>query len=174
MPDGSVAEDVNITENPEESQDLFEHYRLVADKGQGLMRIDKFLMSRIENASRNKIQQAIRAGNIQVNDTEVKSSYKVKPLDTITVVLSHPPREEVIIPEDIPLEIPYEDEDLLLVNKPAGMVVHPAYANFEGTLVHALAWHLQKVSADRSEGRLPLLVHRIDKDTSGIMLVAKN
>jgi len=161
-------------ESQEEGQDLYEHYRFNADKGQGLLRIDKFLMVRIENASRNKIQQAAHAGNILVNGAPVKPNYKVKPQDVISVVLSYPPREIEIIPENIPVEILYEDGDILVVNKHAGMVVHPAYGNYTGTLVNALAWHLQQVSPDRKEGYTPFLVHRIDKDTSGVMLVAKN
>jgi len=158
----------------EGSQDLYEHFRIVADKGQGLLRIDKFLMTRIENATRNKIQQAAHAGNILVNDNPVKPNYKVKPLDVISVVLSYPPREIEILAENIPLEILYEDKDLLVVNKRAGMVVHPAYGNFTGTLVNALAYYLQEVSPDKEPGRMPFLVHRIDKDTSGVMLAAKN
>lgn len=161
-------------ETQEEGQDLYEHHRFTADKGQGLLRIDKFLMVRIENASRNKIQQAAHAGNILVNGSPVKPNYKVKPLDVISVVLSYPPREIEIIAEDIPLDILFEDEDIIVLNKSAGLVVHPAYGNYTGTLVNALAWHLQHVSPDKQEGRLPFLVHRIDKDTSGVMLVAKN
>lgn len=158
----------------EESQDLFEHYRFVADKGQGLLRIDKFLMARIENATRNKIQQAAHAGNILVNGLPVKPNYRVKPLDVISIVLSHPPREIEIIAENIPVEILYEDSDLLVINKQAGMVVHPAYGNYTGTLVNALAFHLQEISPDKEPGRTPFLVHRIDKDTSGVMIAAKN
>ena len=119
----------------EENQDLYEHYRFVADRGQGLLRIDKFLMTRIENATRNKVQQAAHAGNILVNGLPVKPNYRVKPLDVISVVLSYPSREIEIIAENIPLEILYEDDDLLVVNKAAGMVVHPAYGNYSGTLV---------------------------------------
>jgi 23S rRNA pseudouridine1911/1915/1917 synthase len=163
-----------FTEEQEESQELFEHYRFQADPGQAALRIDKFLMTRIENASRNKIQQAARAGNIRVNDQEVKSNYKVKPGDVITILLEHPPRDTEIHPENIPLDILYEDTDLLIVDKVAGMVVHPAYSNYTGTLVNALAWHLQHASPDREPDRLPYLVHRIDKNTSGILLVAKN
>lgn len=158
----------------EENQDLYEHYRIVADKGQGLLRIDKFLMVRIENATRNKIQQAAHAGNILVNGLPVKPNYRVKPMDVISIVLSQPPREIEIIAENIPLEILYEDRDLIMVNKRAGMVVHPAYGNYTGTLVNALAYHLQEVSPDREPGRTPFLVHRIDKDTSGVMIAAKN
>lgn len=158
----------------EESQDLYEHFRLVADKGQGLLRIDKFLMTRIENATRNKIQQAAHAGNILVNGSPVKPNYRVKPQDVISVVLSYPSREIEIIAENIPVEIIYEDDDLLVVNKQAGMVVHPAYGNYTGTLVNALAYHLQEISPDKEPGRAPFLVHRIDKDTSGVMIAAKN
>ncbi len=158
----------------EESQDLFEHHRIVADPGQGLLRIDKFLMARIENASRNKIQQASHAGNILVNRHPVKPNYRVKPGDVISVVLSYPPREIEIIAQDIPLSVLYEDNDLIIINKKAGMVVHPAYGNYTGTLVNALAYHLREHSPDREPERLPFLVHRIDKDTSGVMIAAKN
>jgi len=160
-----------LEEFNEQEQDLFEHYRFVADPGQGPLRIDKFLMSKIQNASRNKIQQAAAAGSILVNDKAVKQNYKVRPADVITIVLAQPPRETEIIPEDIPVEIVYEDDDIMLVNKKAGMVVHPAYANFTGTLVNALTFYLRKQSGN--EEAQPYLVHRIDKDTSGIMLVAK-
>ena len=156
----------------EQEQDLYEHYRFVADPGQHPLRIDKFLMTRIENASRNKIQQAAAAGSILVNDKAVKQNYKVKPGDVITIVLTDPPRDTEIIPEDIPLDIVYEDDNIMVINKPAGMVVHPAYANYTGTLVNALAFYLRSQSGD--EEALPYLVHRIDKDTSGIMLVAKD
>jgi 23S rRNA pseudouridine1911/1915/1917 synthase len=162
------------TEFLEESQDLYEHHRIVADPGQGLLRIDKFLMARIENASRNKIQQASHAGNILVNQHPVKPNYRVKPGDVISVVLSYPPRDIEIIAQDIPLTVLYEDADLIIINKRAGMVVHPAYGNYTGTLVNALAFHLQERSPDREPGRLPFLVHRIDKDTSGVMIAAKN
>ncbi len=167
----------DLNENPDlsdEREELFEHFHFVADKGQGLLRIDKFLMVRIENASRNKIQQAARAGNILVNEEAVKPNYKVKPGDVISIVMTHPPREIEIIPQEIPLRILYEDQDIIIVNKAAGMVVHPAYGNYTGTLVNALAWHLQNVSPDKAPGRTPFLVHRIDKDTSGILIVAKN
>jgi len=155
----------------DQEQDLFEHYRFVADPGQGPLRIDKYLMGKIQNASRNKIQQAAAAGSILVNDKTVKQNYKVRPGDVITIVLTEPPRDTEIIPEDISLDIVFEDEHILLVNKAAGMVVHPAYANFTGTLVNALTYYLREQSGD--EDAQPYLVHRIDKDTSGIMLVAK-
>ena len=160
-----------IEEFSEQEQDLFEHYRFVADPRQGPLRIDKFLMGRIENASRNKIQQAAAAGSILVNDKAVKQNYKVKPGDVISILLTEPPRDTEIIPEDIPVDIVFEDEHIMLINKKAGMVVHPAYANFTGTLVNALTYYLRQTSGN--DDAQPYLVHRIDKDTSGIMLVAK-
>jgi len=160
-----------IEEFNDQEKDLFEHYRFIADPGQSPLRIDKFLMGRIENASRNKIQQAATAGSILVNDKAVKQNYKVRPGDVITILLTEPQRDTEIIPEDIPIDIVFEDEHIMLVNKKAGMVVHPAYANFTGTLVNALTYYLrQKSGNDEAQ---PYLVHRIDKDTSGIMLVAK-
>jgi len=155
----------------EEENDLYEHHRLVVDKGQGLLRIDKFLMGRLENVTRNRIQNAAHAGNILVNGKNIKPNYKVKPGDVITIVLAQPPREFELIPENIPFNLVYEDTDVLLVNKDAGMVVHPAYANFTGTLVNALLYYFQN---KQNENAYPFLVHRIDKDTSGILLVAKN
>jgi 23S rRNA pseudouridine1911/1915/1917 synthase len=156
----------------DQEKDLFEHYRFVADPGQSQLRIDKFLMMRIENASRNKIQQAAAAGSILVNDKAVKQNYKVKPGDVISIVLSEPPRDTEIIAENIPVDIVYEDDHIMLINKAAGMVVHPAYANFTGTLVNALTYYLREQSGNKEAQ--PYLVHRIDKDTSGIMLIAKN
>ncbi|MEJ8758583.1 RluA family pseudouridine synthase [Pontibacter sp. H259] len=157
----------------EDSDELYEHHRIVVDKGQALLRVDKFLMDRLANVTRNKLQAAIRAESVQVNDKPVKVSYKVKPLDVITITLAEPPRETDIVPENIPLEIVYEDEELLLVNKAAGMVVHPAYNNWTGTLVNALTYYLQNLPTSRNgEGR-PGLVHRIDKDTSGLLVIAK-
>lgn len=157
-----------------EEQDLYEHLRIVVDKGQSLLRIDKFLMNRIENASRNRIQHAIEAGSVLVNDELVKASYKIKPLDIISVVLPHPPRDTEVYPENIPLDIVYEDDDVILVNKSAGMVVHPGFNNFTGTLVNALVYHVQQLpQLPGNEGR-PGLVHRIDKDTSGLLLISKN
>jgi len=157
----------------EEQSDLYEHFRFIADKKQNPIRLDMFVMVRIENASRNKIQNSAKAGNILVNNKVAKSNYKVKPGDVISVVMTHPPRDTEIIPENIPLEILYEDEDVIVINKEAGMVVHPAYANFQGTLVNALTYYFQGISS-RGSGAIPALVHRIDKDTSGILLVAKN
>jgi 23S rRNA pseudouridine1911/1915/1917 synthase len=157
----------------EDSDELYEHHRIVVDKGQALLRIDKFLMDRLANVTRNKLQEAIRAESVQVNDKPVKVSYKVKPLDVITITLAEPPRDTDIVPENIPLDIVYEDEELLLVNKTAGMVVHPAYNNWTGTLVNALTYYLQNLPTSRNgEGR-PGLVHRIDKDTSGLLVIAK-
>jgi 23S rRNA pseudouridine1911/1915/1917 synthase len=154
--------------------ELYEHFRFTVDKGQSPVRIDKFLSSRIENVSRTKIQYASDAGNILVNDIAVRSSYKIKPNDVISVVLTFPPRDEEIIPENIPLDIIYEDDDLVVINKVSGMVVHPAYANFTGTLVNALYWRYKDLPLFKSGDMRPGLVHRIDKNTSGIMVVAKN
>jgi len=155
----------------EEESELFEHHRFIVDLGQNLLRIDKFLFNRIESVSRSKIQSAADAGNILVNSKSVKSSYKVKPSDIVSIVMSHPPREIEILPEDIPLNIAYEDDDILVVNKAAGMVVHPGFGNYTGTLLNALAFHFEK--SGNSEIK-PYLVHRIDKDTTGVLLVAKN
>lgn len=157
-----------------EEQDLFEHLRIVVDKGQSLLRIDKFLMHRVENASRNRIQTAIEADNVLVNDKPVKSSYKVKPQDVISVVLPHPPRDTEVYPENIPLDIVYEDDDVLVVNKPAGLVVHPGYNNYTGTLVNGLVYHFQQLPTLPGNDGRPGLVHRIDKDTSGLLLISKN
>jgi 23S rRNA pseudouridine1911/1915/1917 synthase len=158
----------------EDKQELFEHYRIEVDKGQGLLRIDKYLMHRIENASRSKIQAAAEAGCILVNGKPVKSSYRIKPEDLISVVLPDPPRDTTVYPEDIPLDIPYEDDDLLIVNKAAGMVVHPGFNNYTGTLVNALVHHFSCLPVSRNGEQRPGLVHRIDKDTSGLIVISKN
>ena len=158
----------------EDEQDLFEHFNIVVDKGQSLLRIDKFLMHRIENASRNRIQNAIDAGNVLVNKQHIKASYKVKPLDEISIVYAQPPRDTEVYPEDIPIDIVYEDDDLLVVNKPAGMVVHPGFNNYTGTLVNALAFHFEQLPTLPGNDGRPGLVHRIDKDTSGLLLISKN
>ncbi|WP_089321292.1 RluA family pseudouridine synthase [Pontibacter ummariensis] len=164
---------IETDNSTEDSDELYEHYRIVVDGGQALLRLDKFLMDRLPNVTRNKLQGAIRSESVQVNQKPVKVSYKVKPKDVITVTLAEPPRETDIVPENIPLDIVYEDEELLLVNKPAGMVVHPAYNNWNGTLVNALTYYLQNLPTTRNgEGR-PGLVHRIDKDTSGLLVIAK-
>ncbi|MDR0506632.1 MAG: RluA family pseudouridine synthase [Dysgonamonadaceae bacterium] len=158
----------------DQEDELFEHFRFVADKGQSLLRVDKFLIDRIENISRNRIQMAADAGYVLANGTPVKSSYKVKPQDIITVVMDSPRRELEILPENIPLNIVYEDSDVMVVNKPAGLVVHPGHGNYSGTLVNALAWYFKdNPDYDSSDPRLGL-VHRIDKDTSGLLLIAKN
>ena len=191
----------DLTENGEE-QELFEHFRIVADKGQMLLRIDKFLMDRIRNATRTKIQQAAEQGHILVNDKPVKSNYKVKPHDVIVVMFSHPPREIELVPQDIPLDIVYEDDSIIIINKAPGMVVHPGFGNYKDTLVNALVYHFQNLPVSRSGATLqkelkdgqanepaslnknnqplthlpvlrPGLVHRIDKNTSGIMVIAK-
>ncbi len=164
-------EDQQPLENDE--QDLYEHHRFVVDRGQGLLRIDKYLHSRVENISRNKIQNTARAGNILVNDIAVKSNYKVKPGDVISVVMAHPPREIELLPENIPLDIVYEDDHIIVVNKEAGMVVHPGYGNYTGTLVNALVYHFGNLPRQNDEDIKPGLVHRIDKNTSGLLLVAK-
>lgn len=169
-PLGEEHDSPELLEDESSESDLYEHHRIIADKGQGLLRIDKFLMSRIENASRNKIQQAARAGNILVNDKPVKPNYRIKPLDVVSVVMTHPPRITELIPQQIPINILYEDDHLLVVNKVAGMVVHPGHGNWDGTLVNALLWHFRHSGHHEMN---PLLVHRIDKDTSGILLVAK-
>ncbi len=161
-------------EQEEGEQDLFEHLNIVVDKGQSLLRIDKFLMLRVVNASRNRIQNTIDAGNVLVNKQVIKASYKVKPDDEISIVFAHPPRDTEVYPENIPIDIVYEDDDLLVVNKPAGMVVHPGFNNYSGTLVNALAYHFEQLpTMPGNEGR-PGLVHRIDKDTSGLLLISKN
>lgn len=152
---------------------MYEHFRFVADKGQQLLRVDKFLVSRLEKSSRNRIQQAAEAGCVLVNGKAVKSNYRVKPFDLVQIVMDRPRYELEIIPEDIPLDIVYEDDSLLVVNKPAGLVVHPGHGNYSGTLVNALAFHFRdNPDYDVSDPRLGL-VHRIDKDTSGLLVVAK-
>ena len=157
----------------DEGDDLFEHHRIVADPNQGPLRIDKFLMDKLSNVTRSRIQAGIKDGFVKVNDQDVKPNYKVRPEDVITVSLPEPPRDTEVIPEDIPLNIVYEDDDLMVVNKPAGMVVHPAYNNWSGTLVNALTWHFKNLpEMAGNEGR-PGLVHRIDKDTSGLLVIAK-
>lgn len=156
-----------------EDGDLYEHYRIQVDNGQSLLRIDRFLMDRIPNATRNKLQHAIDNEAVKVNDKVVKASYKVKPADIITISLPEPPRDTDVVPENIPLNIVYEDAELLVINKPAGMVVHPAYNNWTGTVVNALAYHFQHLpTSQNGEGR-PGLIHRIDKDTSGLLVIAK-
>lgn len=154
-------------------QELFEHYRFVVDKGQGMIRIDKYLVNIMAGISRNRIQEAAEAGNIRVYDKPVKSNYRVKPGDVISIVLAYPPSEFVIVPQDIPLNIVHEDDDIILVNKQPGLVVHPGFGNYDGTLLNAIAYHLKdNKDFDPNDSRLGL-VHRIDKDTSGLLLIAK-
>ncbi|MGJ1387552.1 RluA family pseudouridine synthase [Sphingobacterium spiritivorum] len=167
-----MAEDLALQEQDE--QELFEHLRIEVDKGQALLRIDKFLMNRVENASRNKIQNAIDAGSVLVNDSVIKSSYKVKPFDIISVVLPDPPRDTEVYPEDIPLDIMFEDDEVMVVNKVAGMVVHPGFNNYTGTLVNALTHHFNQLPTMPGNAGRPGLVHRIDKDTSGLLVIAKS
>lgn len=152
--------------------DLFEHFNFVVDKGQQLLRIDKYLLLKISNASRSKIQVGIEAGSVKVNHLQIKSNYRVKPFDQISVSFSHPPRDTEVYPENIPVDIIYEDDDIILVNKEPGMVVHPAHGNWSGTLVNALLYHCQQLPGQKSIR--PGLVHRIDKDTSGLLVVAKS
>jgi len=168
--DFSVADEAIEDEN----SGLYEHFNIVADKGQEPLRIDKFLLIHRQNSSRNKISQTCRAGNVTVNGTPVKQNYRVKPGDIISVLLAHPPRENVIIPQDIPINIVYEDDDLVVVDKDAGMVVHPGFGNWDGTLVNALAFHFAKDPKYNSDLDRVGLVHRIDKDTSGLLVIAKN
>lgn len=156
-----------------DGDELYEHHRIVVDRGQELLRIDKFLLSRLRNTSRNKVQEAIRALAVEVNGAAVKPNYRVKPQDLITVTLPEPPREGRVVPEAMELDIRYEDAELLLVNKPAGLVVHPAYGHWQGTLVNGLAHHLANLPTGRNGEIRPGLVHRIDKDTSGLLVIGK-
>ncbi|MEW6468170.1 MAG: RluA family pseudouridine synthase [Bacteroidota bacterium] len=175
-----MSEDLDAadTGSPEDEQELYEHHRITIDKGQVPLRVDKFLTNRIENATRTKIQYAAEAGCIHVNGKPVKSNYKVKPGDVLTILMPHPPREIELIPQDLPIEILYEDDDIIIINKKAGMVVHPGYGNYTGTLMNALVHHFQNLpvsKTQRVEAELrPGLVHRIDKNTSGIIVIAKN
>ncbi len=160
-------------DNPQESvtEGLHEHFSFTADKGQEPLRVDKYLMNRIENATRNKIQQAAKAGSIFVNDVAVKSNYKVKGGDVVRVLFTHPPYEHLLVAEDLPLDIVYEDESVIVVNKQAGMVVHPGHGNYSSTLINGLMYHFENLPKNQQER--PGLVHRIDKDTSGLLVVAK-
>jgi 23S rRNA pseudouridine1911/1915/1917 synthase len=164
----------NHSPNTDEEEEFYEHHRIVADRGQTLMRIDHYLKHHLSNVTRTKLQNAIETESVKVNDKPVKSSYKIKPLDVITIALAHPPRETDIIPENIPLTIIYEDEEVLVLNKPAGMVVHPAYGNWTGTVVNALVYHFQHLPTGRNGEARPGLIHRIDKDTSGLLVIAKS
>jgi len=190
--------DLDSIDSADADQEMYEHYRIVVEKGQFLLRIDKFLMNRTPNATRTKIQQSAENGNVLVNDKPVKSNYKVKPFDVITVVFPHAPREIELKPQNIPITIVYEDDDIIVINKNPGMVVHPGYGNYSGTLVNALVYHFQNLPINQSGATQikskpptknksvkksveehsptlrPGLVHRLDKNTSGIMVVAKS
>ena len=163
-------------ENPDEQDELYERWKITVDKGQEPLRLDKFLVSRIEHATRNKVQQAIQNGRVLVNSKTIQSNYKVKPLDEIIVYTDHEAHSEEIIPENIQLNIVFEDNDIMIINKPAGMVVHPGSGNFTGTLINGVAWHLREKNPAVSENNLSRfgLVHRIDKNTTGLLVLAKN
>jgi 23S rRNA pseudouridine1911/1915/1917 synthase len=158
----------------EEEVELFEHFSFNVDKGQSPIRIDKFLTDRIANATRNKVQNTIDSGNVLVNGKPIKSNYKIKPLDEIKVLLEKPPRDTEVIPEKLPLDIIYEDDYLMVVNKPPGMVVHPAHGNWTGTLVNGLVYYFNQLPTLPGNTGRPGLVHRIDKDTSGLLVIAKS
>ena len=170
-------EDIELLEgkhdDSEEHDGLYEHLNIIVDKSQEPLRIDKFLLIFRQNSSRNKISQTCRAGNVVVNGMPIKQNYRVKPGDKISVLFAHPPRENVIVPQDIPISIVYEDEDVLVIDKEAGMVVHPGFGNWDGTLVNAVAYHFEKNGLKTDLDRVGL-VHRIDKDTSGLLVIAKN
>lgn len=183
----NAAEFDETGEDQDDDQEMFEHLKLTVDKGQQLLRVDKYLKSKTQNATRSKIQESAENGNILVNNKPVKSNYKVKPFDEISVVFAYPPREKELVAEDLPITIVYEDDDLVIVNKQPGMVVHPAHGHHSGTLVNALVYHFQNLPVSKTGGTLakkkvdaektslrPGLVHRLDKNTSGIMVVAKS
>jgi len=162
-----------ILDDEQEESQTFEHHRFKADPGQSLLRLDRFLVDRLQNSSRNKIQAAIDAGNVLVNGKPRKSNYKVKPGDEVSIEMDYPKREIELIPEDIPIEVVYEDESLIVVNKPAGMVVHPSYGHYTGTLLNALVYRFKHLPMFEGGNERPGLVHRIDKDTSGLLVIAK-
>ncbi|MDB4643407.1 RluA family pseudouridine synthase [Flavobacteriaceae bacterium] len=164
-------ENDNLEPEFQEEQVLHEHFSFTADPGQEPLRVDKYLMNRVENATRNKIQNAAKEGSIFVNDVVVRSSYKVKGGDTVRVLFGHPPYENLLVAEDLPLDVVYEDDSLIIVNKAAGMVVHPGHGNYSGTLINALMFHFDNLP--QNDQQRPGLVHRIDKDTSGLLVVAK-
>lgn len=166
-----MIEESDSTDPLDEQDDLHEHFRFVADKGQQPLRVDKFLMNRIEHATRNKIQKAAKEGHIYVNDQSVKSNYKVKGNDVVRVLFAHPPHEFLLVPQEIELNIVYEDDAVVVVNKPAGMVVHPGHGNYKDTLINGLIFHFEHLP--ENQNNRPGLVHRIDKDTSGLLVVAK-
>ncbi|MDH5603515.1 MAG: RluA family pseudouridine synthase [Cyclobacteriaceae bacterium] len=156
-----------------DEEELYEHHRIAVDPGQSALRIDKFLIDKLPNVTRNKIQNGVKDGFVTVNDHSVKPNYKVRPGDIVVIALPEPPRDEDVQPEDIPLNIVFEDDHILVVNKPAGMVVHPAYQNWTGTLVNALVYHFNHLPEMKGNKGRPGLVHRIDKDTSGLLVIAK-
>ena len=170
--ENEIFDEFDETEETEDGA-LFEHYNIVVDPGQTLLRIDKFLSNRLMNATRSRLQMAADEGKILVNKISVKSSYKVKPGDEISIVMDYPRRELKIIPENIPLNIIYEDDSVIVINKPAGLVVHPGHGNYSGTLVNALAWHFKELPLFNSDDPRPGLIHRIDKNTSGLLVIAK-
>lgn len=170
LPDDMTLDDL---EPSADQVQLYEHFRVTVDKGQDMVRVDKYLYDKLTNVSRNRIQKAAEAGYILANEKSVKSNYRVKPHDVITVMLDRPYYDNEVIPEDIPLNIVYEDDALMVVNKPAGMVVHPAHGNYSGTLINGVAWHMKDVpNWDMNDAHVGL-VHRIDKDTSGLLVIAK-
>ena len=173
MSEANIDEILENETTEEEGGELYEHIRIVVDKGQTLERIDTFLTNHIQNISRNRVQNAAKAGNILVNEKAVKQNYKVKPNDIISIVFSYPPRETDIKPQQIPLKIVYEDDDVIVINKQAGLVVHPGHGNFDSTLLNGLAFHFEQTHQN-VENKFGYLVHRIDKDTTGLLLVAKN
>jgi len=162
-----------MQEELEENEELFEVFKVTADPGQKPLRVDKFLLDRLENTSRNKIQEAAKEGNILVNEKPVKSNYKVKPSDVIQMVVREEPKVLELIPQDIPIEVIYEDDDLIIINKEAGLVVHPGYGNYKGTLINALIYHFGNLPSTPELNHRPGLVHRIDKNTSGLLVIAK-
>ena len=166
-----MTNDIDSVDPLDQQDDLHEHYRFVVDKGQQPLRVDKFLMNRIEHATRNKIQKAAKEGHIYVNDQSVKSNYKVKGKDIVRVLFTHPPHEFLLVPQEIPIDIVYEDDSVVIVNKPAGMVVHPGHGNYQDTLINGLIFHFEHLP--ENQNNRPGLVHRIDKDTSGLLVVAK-
>jgi 23S rRNA pseudouridine1911/1915/1917 synthase len=166
-----MTNDIDSVDPLDQQDDLHEHYRFVADKGQQPLRVDKFLMNRIEHATRNKIQKAAKDGHIYVNDQSVKSNYKVKGKDIVRVLFTHPPHEFLLVPQEIPIDIVYEDDSVVIVNKPAGMVVHPGHGNYQDTLINGLIFHFEHLP--ENQNNRPGLVHRIDKDTSGLLVIAK-
>ena len=174
LPDDiAIDDDLDDVEPVGDEAQLYEHFRVVVDRGQEMMRVDKYLFDRLTNASRNRIQKSAEAGFVMANNKPVKSSYKVKPMDVITIMMDRPRYENEVIPEDIPLNIVYEDKYLMIVNKPAGLVVHPGHGNYHGTLVNAIAWHMKdNPDYDANDPHVGL-VHRIDKDTSGLLVIAK-